>query len=148
MKVVLIQDVYKLGQAGDVVKVADGYARNFLLPRKMAVMGTVANVAKVDNIKQTAEKDRQAKLNALRELAAKISQVELVFHKKADENGHLFGSVSEQDIAHELEAKGLAVTKSQVNMEKHIKELGASTAKIQLTAEIAGEVKITVENEE
>jgi large subunit ribosomal protein L9 len=148
MKVILVNDMHKLGVAGEVVKVAPGYARNFLLPRGMALVATAGNLAKAEGLRHKAEEDRQAKLRILRELAGKISAIEIIFKRKADENGHLFGSVSEIDVVQALAEKGIEVHKAMVEMEKHLKDLGGVEVKIHLTGDIAATLKVVVENEE
>jgi large subunit ribosomal protein L9 len=148
MKVILVNDMNKLGHAGEVVNVAPGYARNYLLPRGMALQATPGNLGKAENIRKKADDDRAARLRALQEMATKINGVELNFKRKADENGHLFGSVSELDIIQGLHEKGTEVTKQMVEMEKHMKELGAMEVKIHLTSDLSATLKVVVENEE
>jgi len=147
MKVILAKDVTKLGEAGSIVKVADGYARNFLLPKKLAVPATKSNLSKVEVIKKAAEAEKLALESKYHELIQKLGEVELVFVRKADENEHLFGSVSESDITKALEEKDIEVHKSFVTMEKHIKEIGSFDVEINFTSNIKTTLKVTVNKE-
>ena len=103
MKVILIKDTEKLGTAGSVLKVKDGFARNYLLPKKLAIIANKHNLSKLEQIKKEAEAEKMALENEYKLLVDKINNMELIFVRKADENGHLFGSVSEHDIVEELE---------------------------------------------
>jgi len=147
MKVILAKDVKKLGEAGSIVKVADGYARNFLLPKKLAVPATKLNLSKVEVIKKAAEAEKLALESKYHELVQKLSDVELVFVRKADENDHLFGSVSETDISKALAEKDIDVHRSYVIMEKHIKEIGSFDVEIDFTSDITTTLKVNVDKE-
>lgn len=148
MKVILVNDMHKLGNAGDVVKVAPGYARNYLLPRGIALEATAGNLRKSGDIRKKADEDKQARLRALQELAAKLNGLTLNFKRKAEESNHLFGSVSNLDILAALEIQGLPLQKSMLVMENPIKELGEFEVKIHLTSDLQASLKVTVENEE
>lgn len=147
MKIILVEEINKLGVAGDLVKVADGYARNYLLPKKMAILATRENIKKIEAIKKVAEDAKMEKLNALKALAERINGVELKFVRKADENGGLYGSVSEFDIASSLKDLGHDVHKSSIQMEKHLKELGTFDVDILLATSVTSTVKVIVEAE-
>ena len=103
MEVILKEDVNKLGQRGDVVKVADGYGRNFLLPKKLAMEATAANKVVIEQMKQSAVRRSAKEKSEAELLVTQLNQVELVFERKVGENDHLFGSVTAAEIAHELE---------------------------------------------
>jgi len=106
MEVILKEDVQKLGHRGDVVKVADGYGRNYLLPGKLAIEATLANKAVIEQMKASAIRKSAKEKVQSEELAAQMSEVELTFERKVGDNDHLFGSVTSGDIAQQLEAKG------------------------------------------
>ena len=147
MKINLIKDINKVGSAGDVISVADGFARNYLLPKKFAVIATKNNITRIEAIKKEAELTRLEVENKNKAIAMKLADVQLNFSRKADENGHLFGSVSEIDIANALEEKELEVHKSNVNLEKHLKEIGTFDVEIMFTTEITATIKVNIENE-
>jgi len=147
MKIILTTDIRKVGSAGDVVKVADGFARNYLLPKKYAIVASKGNLARVETIKKDAEIARLEIENKYKATVLKLADVELTFQRKADENGHLFGSVSEKDIASILEEKELDVHKSNIVLEKHLKELGSFEVEIAFTSEIKANIKVNIENE-
>ncbi len=148
MRVILLESLEKLGSAGTVVKVADGYARNYLIPRKYAVMATKKNLKQIDMIKEEAERKELEAQNALKALALQIEGTEIKFYRKADENGHLYGSVTDIDIVHELQEKGFELHKSMFRGEKHFKELGTFDVEIHLTSDIVANIKIIIEREE
>ena len=106
MEVILKEDVANLGHRGDVVKVADGYGRNFLLPRKLALQATLANKAVIEQMKAAAARRSATEKVQAQELVAKLEPISLSFTRKSGENGQLFGSVTSADIAAELAAKG------------------------------------------
>jgi len=144
MEVILKDDVVNLGHRGDLVKVADGYARNFLLPRKLALQATSANKAVVEQMKNAAAR-RSATEKALAEaLAVKLEPVVLDFTRKSGEAGHLFGSVTSADIAAALDAKGFEIDRRKIQLPESIKTVGDHTVTIKLYREVAAHVKINV----
>jgi len=148
MKLILAKDVKNLGEAGKVVNVADGYARNYLLPQKLAILATDYNLSKVEAIKKEAEAERLALENKYNEIVQKIIDLgEITFKRKADENDHLFGSVSEGDIVKALEEKEIMIHKSNVKMEKHLKEIGGFDVEIEFASNIKTTLKVNVEKE-
>jgi len=147
MKIILLKDIYKVGKAGDVVKVANGYARNYLLPKKFAILATKLNLKKIEKIKEEAEKERVKLITEQKILAEKIQDLILTFKRKTDENGHLYGSVSEVDIAKALNEKGFDIKKSQIKMEKHFKELGEYEVEVALASDIKSTVKVIIEKD-
>ncbi|MBI5296562.1 MAG: 50S ribosomal protein L9 [Chloroflexi bacterium] len=147
MKVLLVKDVYKLGRAGEVKKVADGYGRNFLLPQKLAVLATPGALKQVDKIKSQAEIRRTQLNSELKGLADQISGVELSFAAKAGETGKLYGSITTADVATALQEKvRFEVKRQQVDMQP-IRELGEFTAHVRLTIDLMPEIKIIVHRE-
>ena len=144
MEVILKDDVVNLGNRGDLVKVADGYARNFLLPRKLALQATSANKAVVEQMKNAAAR-RSATEKALAEaLAVKLEPVVLDFTRKSGEAGHLFGSVTSADIAAALDAKGFEIDRRKIQLPEPIKTVGDHTVTIKLYREVAAHVKVNV----
>lgn len=144
MKIILIKDIHNLGKGGDVLTVADGYARNYLIPQKFAILATPFNLKKVKKIADEAEVVRVEKENKFKAVCVKLKGIELQFIRKADENGHLFGSVSENDIAASLAEKGIEISKSNVKIEEHIKQLGEVEVMISFTKELQETIKIIV----
>jgi large subunit ribosomal protein L9 len=144
MEVILKEDVVNLGSRGDLVKVADGYGRNFLLPRKLALQATLANKAVIEQMK-TAAARRSASEKALAEqLVAKLEPLVLVFTRKSGENGQLFGSVTSSDIAAELETKGVDIDRRKIQLDEPLKALGNFTVAIKLHREVTAHVKVKV----
>ncbi len=144
MEVILKEDIATLGNRGDVVKVAEGYGRNYLLPRKLALQATAQNKAVIEQMKSSAAR-RSASEKALAEgVAAQLAPVELTFTRKTGENGHLFGSVTSADIAHELEAKGFEVDRRKIQLAEPLKALGEVTVAIKLHREVTAQVKVVV----
>jgi large subunit ribosomal protein L9 len=144
MEVILKEDVEHLGQRGDVVKVADGYGRNYLLPRKLAMQATAANKAVIEQMKASAaRRSAQEKAEAEKQVPA-YEAVELSFARKVGENEQLFGSVTSADIAHELENKGLAVDRRRIQLAEPIKQLGEFQVPVRLHREVAARVKVVV----
>ena len=127
MEVILKEDVANLGHRGDVVKVADGYGRNFLLPRKLALQATLANKAVIEQMKEAAARRSATEKVQAQELVAKLETVSLSFTRKSGENGQLFGSVTSADIASELAAKGFEVDRRKIQLNEPIKSLGDFT---------------------
>jgi large subunit ribosomal protein L9 len=144
MEVILKEDVANLGHRGDVVKVAEGYGRNFLLPRKLALQATLANKAVIEQMK-TAAARRSASEKALAEaLVVKLEPVVLSFTRKSGENGQLFGSVTSADIATDLESKGFDVDRRKIQLSEPLKSLGDFTVAIKLHREVTAHVKVKV----
>ncbi len=147
MKVLLIKDVYKLGRAGDVKKVADGYGRNFLLPQKLAVLATPGALKHVEKIRSQAEIRRTEQNSELKDLANHINGVTVIFAAKAGETGKLYGSITTQDVANAIQEKTrFEVKKQQIDMQP-IRELGEFTAHVRLTMDLVPEVKVIVHRE-
>ena len=147
MKIILVKDIEKLGKAGDILTVKDGYSRNYLLPQKLAIVANKFNTTKIENIKKEADAEKLALENAYAALVAKINGIELTFSRKTDENGHLFGSVSENHIVAALAEQEIEINKTNVKMEKHLKEIGSFDVKIGFSSEIFAEIKVNIESE-
>lgn len=147
MEVILLQDVDKLGNRGQIVNVANGYGRNFLLPRKIAVQATVQNrkwaeQQRVKFVKQTAKEQSEAQ-----ELAALVTQVSLAFTRKSGEHGQLFGSVTAIDLAEALAAKGFNIDRRKIQLDPPIKLVGEYDVAVKLHREVTAHFKVKVEGE-
>ena len=147
MKVLLLKDVYKLGRAGDIKKVADGYGRNFLIPQGLAVLATAGALKQVEKIRSQAEIRRTELNSELKDLANQISGLTLVFNAKAGDTGKLYGSITTQDVADAIQEKvRFEVKKQQIDMQP-IRTLGEYTVHVRLTMDLVPEVKIIVHRE-
>ncbi len=147
MKVLLIKDVYKLGRAGDVKKVADGYGRNYLLPQGLAVLATPGALKQIERIRAQAEIRRASLNEELKGLAEQINDVTLTFAAKAGETGKLYGSITTQDVATALQEKTrYEIKRAQIDMQP-IRSLGEFTAHVRLTMDLVPEIKIIVHRE-
>jgi large subunit ribosomal protein L9 len=144
MEVILKEDVITLGHRGDVVKVAEGYGRNFLLPKHLAIEATAANKAVIDQMKASAVRKSAKEKSESEELLKQLEQVSLEFARKVGEKDHLFGSVTPGDIAHALEAKGFTIDRRKVVMEEPLKQLGEFHVPVKLHREVTAHVKVTV----
>lgn len=147
MKVMLLKDVYKLGRAGDIKKVADGYGRNFLIPQGMAVLATAGALKQAERVRKQAEVRRTELNSELKGLADQIQGVTVTFGAKAGETGKLYGSITTQDVATAIsEQTRFEVKKQQIDMQP-IRNLGEFTAHVRLTMDLVPEVKIIVHRE-
>jgi large subunit ribosomal protein L9 len=147
MKVLLIKDVYKLGRAGDVKKVADGYGRNFLLTQKLAVLATPGTLKTAEKIRAQAEVKRAALNSELSGLSEQIGGLTLTFPVKAGETGKLYGSITTQDVASAIqEQTRYEVKRQQVDMQP-IRTIGEFKAHVRLTVDLIPEIKILVHRE-
>jgi large subunit ribosomal protein L9 len=147
MKVLLIKDVYKLGRAGDVKKVADGYGRNFLVPQGLAVLATPGAMKNVENIRSRANTHRDQMNNELGGVASKLTNLVVAFPSKAGETGKLYGSITSQMIAEAITRKsGVEIDRRQIDCQP-IRTLGEHKASIRLTVDLTPEIRIIVHRE-
>ncbi|MCL4302898.1 MAG: 50S ribosomal protein L9 [Anaerolineae bacterium] len=145
MKVLLIQDVDNLGYAGDVKKVADGFGRNYLIPRSMAVLATAGALKQAETIRKAAEKRRAHEMADAQAMANQLTGVELYFERRAGETGKLYGSVTSADMADEIKAKtGLEIDKRKVALPEPIRQLGEQEVTIKLMIDVATSIKVHV----
>lgn len=144
MEVILKEDVADLGFRGEVVKVADGYARNYLLPRKLAMQATANNKAIIEQMKASAARRSAAEKATAEEWVAKLDPVVLSFTRKAGEQGHLFGSVTSADIAAELDAQGFEVDRRKIQLGEPLKSVGEFTVPIRLHREVTARIRVKV----
>ena len=148
MEVILREEVEHLGSRGQIVKVKDGYARNFLLPRRLAVVATEANKKIVEQERQ-AWLRREAKAAAdAQELAKLLEPVVLTFRQRAGENGQLFGSVTAKDIADALAAQKFEIDRKKILLEEPLRTLGQFTVPVKLHREVMAKVTVSVEKED
>ena len=144
MEVILKEDVNKLGHRGDVVKVADGYGRNFLLPKKLAMEATAANKVVIEQMKQAAVRQSAREKSEAELLVKQLNQVELVFARKVGENEHLFGSVTSAEIAQQLEHKGFNIDRRKLQLEEPLRQLGEFHVPVKLHREVTAHIKVTI----
>ena len=147
MEVILKEDVNKLGHRGDVVKVADGYGRNFLLPQKLALEATAANKAVIEQMKQAAVRRSAKEKSEAELLVGQLNNVELQFERRVGENEHLFGSVTAADIAHQLEDRGFTIDRRKLQLEEPLRQLGEFHVPVKLHREVTAHVKVVVKGE-
>lgn len=145
MKVILLEQVEKLGRPGDQVEVADGYARNFLIPKRKAVAATPAHVKSLDHLLRQNKGQEDRLRHAAGAMAARIAEASCVVKRQAGEHEKLFGSVTNQDIAAALGARGLDVDRRKILLQEPIKVLGSYTIPIRLHPEVVAELRLTVE---
>jgi large subunit ribosomal protein L9 len=148
MEVILREDIEKLGSRGEVVKVADGYARNFLLPKRLAVAATGANKKIVEQERQ-AHLRKEAKLvTEAQDLSKLLTGVSVTIMQKAGENDQLFGSVTAKDVADALAAKNFTIDRRKVQLDEPIKQLGEYKVPVRLHKDVTAEVTVVVAKEE
>ena len=148
MKVILIQDVESLGKIGDNVNVKPGYARNFLIPKKLALFATEQNMKSIESMLKQQELKNAKERSNLESLSKVLDKVTLKFDLKAGEEGKLFGSVTSQMISDELASQGLNVSKKEIALEDSIKELGSHKVAIDLGEGLSATIKVKVNAEE
>ena len=147
MELILRDDVDKLGRRGDIVKVKDGYARNFLLPRGLGMAVTTANKAMIDRERKVHEARLAKEKVEFESLAARIGGLRFVAPRKVGENDVLYGSVTSGDVAEFLKAKGIEIDKRKVLLDEAIKHLGEHEVKIRLHPEVQASLKLLVTKE-
>ena len=147
MQIILQEDIEKLGHRGDIVTVKPGYARNFLLPHKLAIEATSSNMKALERIRNSLAKKTATEFDAAQKQAALINGVGLRFTRKTGENDQLFGSVTTADIAESLVAQGFKIDKRQIQTAEPIKALGDFRATVKVFRDITAEVKVQVQKE-
>ena len=147
MDVILRQDVDKVGHAGELVTVKNGYARNFLLPRGLAYEATDANRRRLDSERAQKGKKVAAEIGAAKEVAGKLESLSLTFTMKAGEGDKLFGSVTSSDLADKLSAEGYRIDKKQIELDEPLKALGVYKVPVRLHSEVRPEVRVWVVRE-
>jgi large subunit ribosomal protein L9 len=147
MQIILQEDVEKLGHRGDVVTVKPGYARNFLLPRKLAIEATTGNMKALERIRTALSKKTATELDAAQKQAELLNAVSLKFTRKTGENDQMFGSVTAADIAEALAAQGFKIDKRQVHLTDPIKMIGDYSVTIKVFRDVTASIKAHVEKE-
>ncbi|WP_434565537.1 50S ribosomal protein L9 [Thermoanaerobacterium thermosaccharolyticum] len=147
MKVILQKDVKGIGKAGDIVNVSDGYGRNYLLPRGLAMDATKSNINILNEKKKALEKKRQKEVEAAQEIAKKLSQETIKLKVKTGENGKLFGSITSKDIQDELNKRGYDIDKKKINLPDTIKTIGTFNVDVKLYPGIQAKIKVEVVSE-
>jgi large subunit ribosomal protein L9 len=147
MEVILRETIDSLGRAGQVVKVADGYARNYLLPRKLAYPATPGNRKVIEFERESLLRKEAKQKGDSEKLKQILDTVEIVIRRKVGEQNVLYGSVTNSDVAVELEKKGFEVEKRKIHMEDHIKKIGEFSIPIRLFKDVTAHVKLKVEAE-
>ncbi|MCX7973053.1 MAG: 50S ribosomal protein L9 [Candidatus Aminicenantes bacterium] len=148
MKVLLKQDVDKLGHKGDIVEVAPGFGRNYLIPRRLAVEVTPQNIKQIEIERQALIKKIEKEKLSAKDLINRLNQVKLVFRRKAGEKDMIFGSVSAGDIKDELEKLGFTIEKKKILLEEPLRRLGHYTIPIKVYRDEKAEIQIEVAREE
>jgi len=144
MELLLKQNVEKLGRVGDVVNVKAGYARNYLLPKGIGVPVTKANLAHIERDREQALAEDLARIASLKELAQKLSEVSVTIEGRANEEGHLFGSVNSAQVAAALRDKGLVIEDKQVRLDNPLKEIGVFDVVLHLHPTVDATIKVWV----
>ncbi|HET6843229.1 MAG TPA: 50S ribosomal protein L9 [Candidatus Angelobacter sp.] len=147
MEVILKEDVPKLGHRGEVVKVAEGYGRNYLLPRKLAIEATAGNKAVIEQMRQSAVRRSAVEKADAEALARQLEAVSLSFQRKAGEKDHLFGSVTSSDIGEALAQKGFNIDRRRIQLSDPLKSLGEFDVPVRLHRDVTSRVKIVIEKE-
>jgi large subunit ribosomal protein L9 len=147
MEVILKEDVNNLGHRGDVVKVAEGYGRNFLLPKNLAIEATAANKSVIEQMKQSAVRRSAREKSDAETLVKQLDEVALTFERKVGENEHLFGSVTSAEIASQLEQKGFTIDRRKIHLDEPLRQLGEFHVPVKLHREVTAHVKVTVKPE-
>jgi large subunit ribosomal protein L9 len=148
MEVILRDHVENLGRRGEIVKVADGYARNYLLPRKLALPATDANKKWVERERKIVDTREAEERSGAEGIAARLASVEVSVARKVGENDHLYGSVTNADIAEALAAKGFDIDRRKILLADPIKALGESTVPVKLHREVTAQLKVHVVKED
>ena len=144
MKVILREDVESLGKAGDVIKVADGYGRNYLIPKRLAVQADVRNLRALEHERRVIDARAKKVRKESEELAGKLASLSLTIPAKAGEEGKLFGAVTSRDIAEALERAGVPVDRKSVLLSEPIKQIGDYKVKIKAGTDVVPEVPVSV----
>jgi len=147
MKIILLDDVQKLGRRGEVRDVSDGYARNFLIPQKLALSATAGNLKNLEHIKKQANAKADRIKGDAETLRDKIEALTYEERRQASEEGKLFGSVTSQDLVEFLDKHGVKVERKRVHLDEPIKALGETVVPIRLHADVTAQLKVSVVRE-
>jgi len=147
MKVILKDDVKKVGKMGDIVKVADGYARNFLIPKGLAVEANTKNIKSIEHEKRVIQEKAKQIKNSAKKMSDRIASMTLVIKANAGEEEKLFGSVTTMDIAEALKNEGIEIDKKKISLDEPIKRLGTYSVNIKVHHDITTNVMVQVVQE-
>ncbi len=147
MKVILLKDVKGLGSKGEVIEAKDGYARNYLIPKGLAVIATESSIREAEHRQKAQDARDEKALEAARELKEKIEQEVFNLSVKAGESGRIFGSVTNMDIAEAVQAAGYKVDKKDILLADHIKEVGHHSVEVRLHPDVSAWIKVEVKEE-
>ncbi|MFY9909083.1 MAG: 50S ribosomal protein L9 [Candidatus Sulfotelmatobacter sp.] len=147
MEVILKEDVNKLGSRGDVVRVAEGYGRNYLLPRKLAIIANEGNKAVISQMKAAAVRRSAKEKSQAEELAKQFDGLSVAFQRRSGEHDQLFGSVTSGDIAEAVAKKGINLDRRQIQLHDPLKTLGEFTVPVKLHKDVTAHLKVVIEKE-
>ena len=147
MRVILLQDIDKLGKKCEIKEVKDGYARNFLIPKKMVKLATKESLKRLENQKEAEVKKEEEGLKKIQQKASEIEGLEIVIPVKMGEEGQLFESITEQKISDKLKEMGFEIKKAQISLEEPIKEIGEFPAKIKFDHNLETEIQVIIVEE-
>ncbi len=149
MKVILNEDIKSIGKKGEIIEVADGYGRNFLLKKKKAILATEGGIKEVKAIKEKINEKKAAELQEAKDLAAILDGQEIVFHEKVGTEGRLFGAVTNKEICEQVNKQfNLNLDKKKFDLKDTIKHLGIENCKIKIFPGVSAEIKVRVEAKE
>ncbi|MFW0884870.1 50S ribosomal protein L9 [Candidatus Acidulodesulfobacterium sp. H_13] len=142
MKVILKEDVQNLGSMGETVNVADGYGRNFLLTKRLAILATNSNLKMVEHEKKLIDKKKEKIAEHFTKIKNNLEKTEIIIPVKVGENDRIFGSITSMDIENKLKESGFNIERKLIDLDNPIKELGVQTVKIKLSKDIVAEIKV------
>ncbi len=148
MRIILLEDIENVGRKGEIVRVKDGFARNYLIPKGVAIKVTDSNIKMIEEKKKKLEKEREREIKTVEELKNRIESLSIIIKKKAGEEDTLFGSVTSADIEEALKAEGVEVDKKSIILHEHIKKLGEYEVEVRIHPSVKALLKIRVEKEE
>jgi large subunit ribosomal protein L9 len=147
MEVILKEDVQKLGHRGDVVTVSPGYARNYLLPTKLAIAATANNKAVIEQMKASAIRKSVSEKSGSEALGQQLNEAVVTFERKTSETGQLFGSVTSKDIAEALEAQGFTIDRRKIHLDEPLKTTGEFHVPVKLHREVTAHLQVTIKSD-
>jgi large subunit ribosomal protein L9 len=147
MEVILKEDVQKLGHRGDVVTVSPGYARNYLLPTKLAIAATSANKAVIEQMKASAIRKSGAEKSGADALGQQLNEAQVNFERKTSDSGQLFGSVTSKDIAEALDAQGFNIDRRKIHLDEPLKTVGEFLVPIRIHRDVTAHVNVTIKSD-
>ncbi len=147
MKVLLTDTLDRIGIVGEVIDVSDGFARNYLLPKKLAIQPTDGNIKRLETARKDYEKQQREMRQQKEKLVETLTGVEITLIRAANDDGHLFGSVSRRDIADELQKQGFAVQHDDVRLDEPLRRIDTFTVPVQLAADLKADIKVWIVRE-